>query len=137
HTYQNGGTFDVTLTVNNSAASSTLKKEWYISAIDSIPPIGGEKAYYMIHSNVEGAEVYFNGDWYEGTIENGTLLVQTCTTCTPVWSYTVKKCGYFPFTQQNNRFPGKDETVHLHANLTAPKEPLIADFTANVTEASA
>lgn len=137
HTYQNGGTFDVTLTVNNGAASSTLKKEWYISAIDSIPPVGGEKAYYMIHSNVEGAEVYCNGDWYEGTIENGTLLIQTCTSCTPLWSYTVKKCGYFPLTQENHEFPGKDETVHLYANLTAPKEPLIADFSANVTEASA
>lgn len=136
HTYQDSGTFNVTLTVNNSAASSTLKKEWYISAIGPIPPIGGEQAYYMIHSNIEGAEVYFNGDWFEGTIENGTLLVQTCTTCTPVWSYTVKKCGYFPLTQENHEFPGKDETVHLYANLTAPKEPLIADFSANVTEAS-
>ncbi len=137
HTYIVGGTYDVALTVSNNAGSSTLMKEGYITAMEPIPPVGGEKAYYMIHSNVDGAEVYFNGDWYEGTIENGTLLVQTCTSCTPVWSYTIKKCGYFPLTQENHEFPGKDETIHLYANLTAPKEPLIADFSANVTEASA
>ena len=137
HTYTVGGTYDVALTVSNNAGSSTLMKEGYITAMEPIPPVGGEKAYYMIHSNVDGAEVYFNGDWYEGTIENGTLLVQTCTSCTPVWSYTIKKCGYFPLTQENHEFPGKDETIHLYANLTAPKEPLIADFSANVTEASA
>ena len=137
HTYAAGGTYNVTLTVSNSAGTSTLRKDWYITAMEPIPPVGGEKAYYMIHSNVDGAEVYFNGDWFEGTIENGTLLVQTCTSCTPVGSYTVSKCGYFPLTQVNHEYPGKDETVHLYANLTAPKEPLIADFTANVTEASA
>ncbi len=137
HTYTAMGTYDVTLTASNAAGSDTLKKEWFISAFEPMPPVGGDKAYFLVHSNVEGAEVYFNGDWLMGTIENGTLLVQTCTTCTPVWTYTVQKCGYFPLTQQNSQSPGKDETVHLYANLTAPKEPLIADFTANVTEASA
>ncbi|OPX68833.1 MAG: outer membrane biogenesis protein BamB [Methanoregulaceae archaeon PtaB.Bin108] len=137
YTYTVGGTYDVTLTVGNNAGSSTLWKEGYITAMEPMPPIGGDPAYFMIHSNVDGAEVYFNGDWYAGTIENGTLLVETCTTCTPVWMYTVKKCGYFSLTQENDVFPGKDQTVHLYANLTAPKEPLIADFSANVTEASA
>lgn len=137
HTYTMGGTYDVVLTVGNNAGSSTLMKEGYITAMEPMPPIGGDPAYFMIHSNVDGAEVYFNGDWYAGTIENGTLLVETCTTCTPVWSYTVKKCGYFPLTDENDVFPGKDQTVHLYANLTAPKEPIIADFSANITETSA
>ncbi|MDD1719977.1 MAG: PQQ-binding-like beta-propeller repeat protein [Methanoregulaceae archaeon] len=132
HTYTVNGTYNVTLTVSNGAGTSTLKKPGYITALE--PPItGGDKAYYLIHSNVEGAEVYFNGDWFEGTILNGTLLVQTCTTCTPVMTFTVKKCGYFPLTQNNTQFPGKDETADLYANLTAPKEPIITDFIANVT----
>jgi uncharacterized repeat protein (TIGR01451 family) len=135
HTYTAEGTYNVTLTVSNSAGTSTLERQGYIVAMEPII-VGGDKAYYLVHSNVEGAEVYFN-DWYEGTIENGTLLVQTCTSCAPVWTYTVKKCGYFPLTQENHQYPGKDEVVDLYANLTAPKEPLIADFTANVTEASA
>jgi PKD repeat protein len=103
-------------------------------ALGFAPPIdGGGTSYYLVHSNVDGAGVYFNGDWFEGTITNGTLLVKTCPTCTPVWTYTVKKCGYIALTQNNTRYPGNNETVDLYANLTSPKEPLIADFTSNIT----
>ncbi len=136
HTYMDEGTYTVTLTVNNSAGSSTLAKEGYIAVFPDII-VGGDKGYYLIHSNVGGAEVYFNGDWFAGTIENGTLCVEVSTTGTPLWSYTVQKCGYFPLTQENTQHPAKDETVHLYANLTAPKEPLIADFSANVTSGAA
>ncbi|MEI6840836.1 MAG: PQQ-binding-like beta-propeller repeat protein [Methanomicrobiales archaeon] len=106
-------------------------------ALGSTPITGGGKGYYRIHSNVDGADVYFNGDWFEGTITNGTLLVETCTTCTPVWTYTVKKCGYFAMTQNNTRYPGNNETIDLYANLTPPREPLIADFTSNITSGPA
>jgi PKD repeat protein len=98
---------------------------------------GGGKGYYRVYSNVDGAEVYFNHDWYQGTIENSSLLVQTCLSCTPVWTFTVKKCGYFALTQNNTRYPHQDEVIELYANLTRPKEPLIPDFTANITGASA
>ncbi len=49
----------------------------------------------------------------------------------------MKKCGYFTLTQNNTRYPVKDEVVDLYANLTAPKEPLIADFIGNVTDGPA
>ncbi|MEI6293349.1 MAG: PKD domain-containing protein, partial [Methanomicrobiales archaeon] len=103
-------------------------------ALGSTPPIdGGGKAYYLVHANVEGAEVYFN-NWYEGiTTANGTLLVQTCVPCPPVYTFTVKKCGYIGLTQNNTRYPHQDETIDLYANLSHPKEPLIADFDSNLT----
>ncbi len=103
-------------------------------AIGSTPVIdGGGKGYYLVHSNVEGAEVYFN-DWYEGvTAGNGTLLVQTCIPCPPVYTFTLKKCGYIALTQNNTRYPHQNETIDLYANLTPPKEPLIADFDSNTT----
>ena len=103
-------------------------------AIGSTPVIvGGGKAYYLVHSNVDGAEVYFN-DWYEGiTTGNGTLLVQTCVPCPPVRTFTVKKCGYIALTQNNTRYPHENETIDLYANLTHPKEPLITDFDSNIT----
>jgi PKD repeat protein/outer membrane protein assembly factor BamB len=132
HTYTEDGTYNVTLTVSNSAGTSTLEREGYITSTTQII-VGGGKAWYLVHSNVDGAEVYFNGDSFEGVISNGTLLVQTCPTCTPVFSFTVKKCGYFTLTQPNDQFPGDNQTVDLYAYLTAPKEPLIADFSANVT----
>ncbi len=104
-------------------------------AIGSVPPIivGGGKGYYLVHSNVESADVYFN-DWYEGsTLANGTLLIQTCVPCPPVRTFTVKKCGYIALTQNNTRYPHENETIDLYANLTHPKEPLITDFDSNVT----
>ena len=132
HTYTADGTYNVTLTVSNGAGTSTLEKQGYIFALEPVI-VGGGTAYYLVHSNVDGADVYFNGDWFVGQIENGTLLVQTCPTCTPVFSFTVKECGYFPLTQNNTQYPGNNETVDLYANLTAPKEPLIADFLGNIT----
>lgn len=132
HTYSVGGTYNVTLTVSNSYGTSTLEKQGYITAMEVII-IGGGKGYYQVHSNAEGAEVYFNNDWYEGKIENGTLVVQTCVPCPPVYSFTVKKCGYFTLTQNNTRYPHNNETVDLYANLTSPEEPLISDFNANIT----
>ena len=109
-----------------------------ISVIDHPGIItGGGTGYYLVHSNAEGADVYFNHDWYQGKIENGTLLKRTCLTCTPVWTYTVKKCGYFALTQNNTRYPHQDEVIDLYANLTQPEEPLIPDFTANITVAAA
>ncbi|HTY14171.1 MAG TPA: PKD domain-containing protein, partial [Methanoregulaceae archaeon] len=132
HTYTDDGTYNVTLTVSNSAGNGTFKREGYITSMTPVM-VGGGKAWYLVHSNVDGAEVYFNGDSFEGVIENGTLLVQTCPTCTPVFSFTLKKCGYLALTQPNDQHPGNNQTVDLYANLTAPKEPLIADFSANVT----
>ena len=137
HTYTGGGTYTVTLTVSNSVGNSTLELPGYIDAQVPLPPLGGSKGYFLIHSNVDGAAVYFNGDSFEGYIENGTLLVQICLTCTPIRTFTVEKCGYFALTQNITQYPAKNETVDLYANLTAPREPLIWDFTANVTEGSA
>jgi len=95
--------------------------------------VGGDTGYFLIHSNAEGADVYFNQDNYRGKIENGTLRVSICLTCSPIRTYTVKKCGYFALTQNITRYPPKDGTIDLYANLTHPKEPLIADFISNIT----
>jgi PKD repeat protein len=128
--------YNVSLSESNSACqNSTLEKEGYISVNAIIT--GGGKAWYLVHSNVNGAEVYFNHDSFEGVIQNDTLLVQTCPTCTPVFSFTLKKCGYFTLTQPNTNYPADNQTVDLYANLTAPKEPLIADFSGNVTSGQA
>ena len=130
HTYTSEGIYNVTLTASNGAGSGTLDKPDYIWAFMIV---GGDKGYYLIHSNVDGAAVYFNNEWPVGEIENGTLLVETCTTCTPVFSFTVQKCGYYPLTQSVTEHPAKDEVVNLYANLTAPEEPLIIDFIGNTT----
>ncbi len=76
---------------------------------------------------LKGATVLFD-DINEGIITNGTLLVEVFVTGSPFRTFTVQKCGYFTLTQNITEYPGKGETVNLYANLTAPEEPLIADF---------
>ena len=124
HTYMEPDTYTVTLKATNPYGTDTVVKEGYITVIG---PIGGDKGYYLVHSNVDGANVLFD-DVNEGTIANGTLLVEVYVTGTPFRTFTVQKCGYFPLTQNITGYPAKGETVNLYANLTAPEEPLIADF---------
>ena len=56
------------------------------------PLIGGDKGYYVVYCNVDGADVYFNSD-YKGQIANGELTVEVYTTGTPYTTYTVSKDG--------------------------------------------
>ena len=116
--------YTVTLSATNAYGTDTVVKEGYITVIG---PIGGDKGYYLVHSNVDGATVLFD-DVNEGTITNGTLLVEVYVTGTPFRTFTVQKCGYFSLTQNITGYPAKGETVNLYANLTAPEDPLIADF---------
>ena len=133
HTYTASNLYTVSLTASNAYGANTLIKEDYIAVTG---PIGGDKGYYLVHSNVEGANVQFDGI-NEGIISNGTLLIEVYVTGAPFRTFTVQKCGYFTLTQNITDYPGKGETVNLYANLTAPKEPLIADFTGDPTSGDA
>ncbi len=82
------------------------------------PLIGGDKGYYVVYCNVDGADVYFNSD-YKGQIANGELTVEVYTTGTPYTTYTVSKDGYTPFTAQVSGYPAAGETEKLHATLVA------------------
>jgi PKD repeat protein len=113
HTYENFGYYYVTLTVSNDYGTDTKSAYEPIFA-DFL--IGGDKGYYLIHCNVNGANVFFD-DIFKGVIEDGTLLVQVYTTATPFFTYTVEKQGYETFTAPISSYPGKDETVDLYADL--------------------
>jgi hypothetical protein len=115
HTYELPGNYSVTLTIfcNNDSYSNT--RDDLVTAWAPIV-VGGDKGYYLVHCNVDGARVYF-GDHFVGEIGNGTLLVQVCLTCTPFFDYRVEKPGYEPFTAPITDRPAKDETVDLYAEL--------------------
>jgi len=57
--------------------------------------IGGGEGWITIHCNVDGASVYFNGE-YKGVISANQLTVPVYTTGTPYTSYSVEKSGYYP-----------------------------------------
>jgi PKD repeat protein len=114
HTYTAAGSYQASLTVSNSAGNNTQTAE---QSIDVLGPIGGDKGYYLVHSNVDGASVFLD-DHYKGVIQNGTLLIQVYTTATPYYTYTIEKDGYQTFTAPITQHPAKGQTVDLYANLT-------------------
>ena len=54
--------------------------------------IGGDIGWFVVHSNIDGANVPFDND-YKGTISQGILRVQVYVTGTPYRTYTVSKPG--------------------------------------------
>ncbi len=84
-------------------------------------PIGGDQAWYAVHCNVDGAGVFFDGE-YKGEVQGGVLNVPVYTTGTPYMTYTVEKEGYTTFSDSIPAVPGKGETFDLYATLN-PAQP--------------
>jgi hypothetical protein len=90
------------------------------------PPIGGDQGWYAVHCNVDGANVYFDGD-YKGVIQGGVLYVAAYTTGTPYSTYSVQMDGYTSFSDSIPSVPGKGETLDLYATLNPvqPTQPVV------------
>ena len=113
HTYTNYGIYNVSLTVTNAAGEDTIIKNDFIQVI---PMVGGDTGYYLIHCNVEGAEVYFDQD-SKGVITDGTLLVKIYLTATPYHRYSVSKTGYVTINEALPSYPAKDQTKDIFVTL--------------------
>jgi len=114
HTYTNYGIYNVSLTVTNAAGEEdTITKNDFIQVI---PMVGGDTGYYLIHCNVEGAEVYFDQD-SKGVITDGTLLVKIYLTATPYHRYSVSKAGYVTVNEALPSYPAKDQTKDIFVTL--------------------
>ncbi|HOB59498.1 MAG TPA: PKD domain-containing protein [Methanoregulaceae archaeon] len=113
HTYTNYSIYNVSLSVTNAAGEDTITKNDYIQVI---PMVGGDTGYYLIHCNVEGAEVYFDQD-SKGVITDGTLLVKIYLTATPYHRYSVSKAGYVTINEPLPSYPAKDQTKDIFVTL--------------------
>ncbi len=113
HTYTSYGMYNVSLTVTNAAGEDTITKNDFIQVI---PMVGGDTGYYLIHCNVEGAEVYFDQD-SKGVITDGTLLVKIHLTATPYHRYSVSKAGYVTINEPLPSYPVKDQTKDIFVTL--------------------
>ena len=100
HVYTEPGIYSVTLKVSNPLGNSTKNEPELITVEPGA--VGGQTGYYLIHSNIDGASVYFtdtgNETYYAGEIENGSLNATVYLTATPLISYTVEKEGYLSYT---------------------------------------
>lgn len=116
HTYSDPGNYNVSLTIFCDNESFTEEQQHFISVLPNLPPIGGNKGFFLVHSNVDGASVFFDND-FKGNITNGTLNVSVFLTATPYRTFTVKKSGYSDFVGFITKYPGKGETLDLFATL--------------------
>jgi len=89
-----------------------------VAASDAAAPIGGDMGTYRIHSNVEAARVYFDGE-FKGNITNGILDIPVYVTGTPYRSFSVEKEGYYPDSGPINSVPSKGSVVNIYATLSA------------------
>jgi hypothetical protein len=74
--------------------------------------IGGDQAWFTVYCNVDGASVYFDGE-YKGDIVSGSLSVPVYTTGTPYQSITVEKSGYTTWSEPISHYPSAGETVSI------------------------
>jgi hypothetical protein len=81
-------------------------------------PIGGDMGTYRIHCNVDGAKVYFDGD-YKGEITEGILDVPVYVTGTPYRTFSIEKEGYKTYTGTIMSVPGKGQVIDIYVKLSA------------------
>jgi len=78
--------------------------------------IGGDEAWYRIHCNIDGADVYFDGS-YRGTTYGGSLDVPVYTTGTPYNTVRVEKSGYHTYSASLPSTPAAGETRNVYTTL--------------------
>lgn len=84
--------------------------------------VGGDMGWYLLHSNINGASVFFDGV-DKGTITEGVVYVPIFSTGTPYHTYSVKKDGYTTYVGTITSIPKKGETVDLYATLNPSGTP--------------
>lgn len=77
---------------------------------------GGDQAWYRVHCNIDGANVYFDGQ-YQGTTYGGALDVPVYTTGTPYNTVRVEKSGYQTYSANLPSSPAAGETRDVYATL--------------------
>lgn len=79
---------------------------------------GENTGIYRFHGNVEGAEVFIDGQ-LKGVIVQGILDVPVDITGTPYRTYALQKEGYYTYDGAINSVPAKGQIMHIYAIMTA------------------
>ncbi|MDV2482001.1 PEGA domain-containing protein [Methanoculleus sp. Wushi-C6] len=78
--------------------------------------IGGDEGWYAVNCNVDGASVYFDGQ-YMGITSGGVLYVPVYSTGTPYNTIRVERSGYRAYSGSLPSAPGMGDTVNVYATL--------------------
>lgn len=89
-----------------------------------VAAIGGNEAWIQVRCNVEGASIYFDGD-YKGQIAGGELNVPVYTTGTPYHTAKAVMDGYYTSSTSIGSYPaaGETRTVYITLNPTPTPAP--------------
>ena len=82
----------------------------------SAETIGGDQGWINVYCNVDGASVYFNGE-YKGEIVDGIYTQAVYSTGTPYHSISVEKSGYSTWSEELDTNPGMGESMNVYATI--------------------
>jgi hypothetical protein len=78
--------------------------------------VGSDEGWYRIQCNVDGANVYFDGQ-YMGITSGGQLYVPVYTTGSPYSTIRIEKSGYHTYTASLPSGPAAGETREVYVTL--------------------
>jgi hypothetical protein len=89
-----------------------------------VAALGGDEAWIQVRCNVEGASIYFDGE-YKGQISGGELNVPVYTTGTPYHTAKAVMDGYYTSSTSISSYPaiGETETVYITLNPVPTPAP--------------
>jgi len=93
-----------------------------VPASVSAQTIGGDMAWFNVHTNIDTADIYFDND-YKGTTTNGLLVVDVYTTATPYKTVRATASGYDPASQECGNYPAAGETRDIYLTLQPSPAP--------------
>ena len=93
-----------------------------VPASVSAQTVGGDMAWFNVHTNIDTADIYFDTD-FKGTTTNGLLVVDVYTTATPYQEVRATASGYNPDSQALGAYPAAGETRDLYLTLQPNPAP--------------
>lgn len=89
-----------------------------LPASASAQTVGGDQGWIKVNCNVDGASVYFDGE-YKGEIVQGSYTQPVYSTGTPYKTVSVEKAGYTTWSQNLDTNPAMGETMKVYATLNS------------------
>ena len=121
HTYTEPGRYLVTLAVGDATGRVIGKATGSVWVTPGEPPIGGDKAFFLVSTTPPGAGVYTEdiaGTRVRvGTTTSGPVNVTIYLTGTPVKRIIANLSGYRDAVYEITQYPEKGQTVRVHLTL--------------------
>lgn len=121
HVYTAPGNYTVNLTVTDVGGSDSETKPGYVTVLQDTPPVGGNKAYFLVSTAPAGAEVYLEARdgtrHLKGDTSAGPLNMTLYLTAIPMRRVVAVLPGYLEAAWEIGSYPAAGEIVPVHLVL--------------------